>query len=456
MRNISDISVTSNDITHIMTKEINQKLFPTGFELLPELNEIYELELAYYESQLLSKDEIIQNGAYFLRVGEAFTRHFLICNGEPLKLPDFSSSRLKSFFKTKQFKTGYSTHGLFPYRGKFHPQMIKAIINIMGLKENDTILDPMMGSGTVLVESQLMGINSIGIDISPFCRFMTQTKLDALTMPLFPIRSTLQHSEVIFEFFKSKVGQPFQGCKIRPNHDGLFSFMESEEKYLIDLPKEYSDPTVYNFLLLAYLDSVGYSERSKNKSPFSQFKAILERYLLTTEKIQKVLIEENIKLSIATALEGDARHLPLENSMVDGILFSPPYSFAIDYLENDSFHLGYMSVNIDNLRENMIGLRGKSLHQKFENYKIDMKQTLSECARVLRPGRICTIIVGTNCNQLSKVLGKPPGDVPGIDELLIEMGAEFGFRLIKRIGRQIMGISNTMRTEYIVFLQLVK
>jgi hypothetical protein len=261
---------------------------------------------------------------------------------------------------------------------------------------------------------------------------------------------------LIYEYFKNQVGQPIQGCKICQNNDGLFSFMESEIKYVIDLPEEYIEPKVYNFLLLAYLDSVGYSERSNQKSPFIQFKAILERYLITTEKIQKILSEMNIEPSQAKPLEGDARNLPLEDSSVDGILFSPPYSFAIDYLKNDSFHLNYMSVDIDGLREKMTGLRGKTLHQKFEHYKTDMKQILSECARVLRSGRICTIIVGTNNNQLSKVFGKAPEDVPGIDQLLTELGSEYGFRLIKKIGRQIMGISNTMRQEYIVFLQLTK
>ena len=33
-------------------------------------------------------------------------------------------------------------------------------MNVMGLKPGETILDPMMGSGTVLIEAQLMGITA--------------------------------------------------------------------------------------------------------------------------------------------------------------------------------------------------------------------------------------------------------------------------------------------------------
>lgn len=163
---IQDKQTPIQNIADILSHSMYQRLFPPHLELVPQLNEVYELGLAFYESQTLSDEEIIRNGAYFARVGDTFTRHFLICSGEPVRLPQHSSSRLRSFFQTNQFKTGYATHGLFPYRGKFHAQMIKGLINVMGLKPGDTVLDPMMGSGTVLIEARLMGIKSVGIDAS--------------------------------------------------------------------------------------------------------------------------------------------------------------------------------------------------------------------------------------------------------------------------------------------------
>jgi SAM-dependent methyltransferase len=444
-----------------MSNGVCNLLFPQNLELIPQLNELYELELAYYESKILEDDEIIKNAAYFARVGNTLTRHFLMCSGEPVRLPQHSSSRLRSFFQTNQFRTGYATHGLFPYRGKFHPQMIKGIINIMGLKPGDTILDPMMGSGTVLIEAKLMGIRSIGVDSSPFCRFMVQAKLDALTVPLEPIREASKDCANVFEHFKRIAGQPKQGAKMRfENHtEKLFHVMEPIANYgsiaseSNSLPEGCNKEEVYNFLLLAYLDSAGYSERSNRKSPFDQFKAILERYVFVADKIQRVLSGIEAELAEATAMEGDARNLPLENSTVDGVLFSPPYSFAIDYLNNDSFHLSFLGVNIDALRENMIGLRGNRLRNKYDLYLEDMDKVLSECARVLRRGRICTIVVGTNNNQLSKILDISPDRVQGIDDLLIQLGAKYNLRLARKFSRQITGMANTMRTEFIVLLE---
>jgi hypothetical protein len=108
---------------------------------------------------------------------------------------------------------------------------------------------------------------------------------------------------------------------------------------------------------------------------------------------------------------------------------------------------------LDELKEIMVGLRGRNLQEKFELYKTDMRRILSESSRVLRKSRFCTIVVGTNNNQLSKVLGLPPDEVPGLHEMLVEMALPHKLKLVRAISRSIVGISNTMRREYILLFQ---
>lgn len=455
-------TIPNVDLVELLSRNIYGRLFPEHLQIVPQLNEVYELEIAFHESRILTDEEIIRNAAYFAKVSDQFTRHYLMCSGEAVRLPQHSSSRLRSFFQTNQFKTGYGTHGLFPYRGKFHPQMIKGLMNIMGLKPGETVLDPMMGSGTVLIEARLMGIRSVGIDASPFCQFMVQAKIDGLTVPLEPIRDAVKRAESVFLYFRNQAGHPTGETLnlFEPSNHDLFPLMDSAgaQRLCLDevtgeLPASCNSEQVQRFLLLAYLDAAGYSQRSKRKQPYVQFKAILERYLFVAEKIQSVLEGAESELAEATPLEGDARALPMEDGSIDGILFSPPYSFAIDYLENDEFHLAYMGLDIEKLRQGMVGLRGAEQKQKYEYYRTDMEKVLSECARVLRPGRICTIVVGTNNNQLSKILKVPPDEVRGIDEMMCELGAPYGLKLIRKLSRQITGMANTMRNEYIVMLQ---
>ncbi len=51
------------------------------------------------------------------------------------------------------------------YRGNWPPQMVRALI-LMYTKPGDTVLDPMIGSGTTCIEAKLLGRNCIGVDIN--------------------------------------------------------------------------------------------------------------------------------------------------------------------------------------------------------------------------------------------------------------------------------------------------
>jgi hypothetical protein len=50
-------------------------------------------------------------------------------------------------------------------------------------------------------------------------------------------------------------------------------------------------------------------------------------------------------------------------------------------------------------------------------------------------------------------LDLPPEDVPGIDQLMVELAAGHGLTLLRKISRQITGMATTMRSEFIVMLQ---
>ena len=77
----------------------------------------------------------------------------------------------------KSFEKEFTTVWSFPergnwkthnskYRGNFAPQVPRNII-LNYSKEGDFIVDPMMGSGTSLIEAKLLNRRSIGVDINP-------------------------------------------------------------------------------------------------------------------------------------------------------------------------------------------------------------------------------------------------------------------------------------------------
>jgi DNA modification methylase len=46
----------------------------------------------------------------------------------------------------------------------------------MYARKNDVVLDPFCGSGGVLVEARLAGLNSVGIDINPLACLLAEVK----------------------------------------------------------------------------------------------------------------------------------------------------------------------------------------------------------------------------------------------------------------------------------------
>lgn len=127
--------------------KIETFLFPKEFELLPNTFEVFELGFAFYEYKLLTKNEIVLRGAFFKSVDGIPTHHYIICSDNSPLIWEGRSEITKSYFKEGNFSTGYATHGLFPYRGKFHPQLVKGILNILQVQPGDVVLDPMCGSG---------------------------------------------------------------------------------------------------------------------------------------------------------------------------------------------------------------------------------------------------------------------------------------------------------------------
>ena len=73
----------------------------------------------------------------------------------------------------------YLTHWIYPYQGKFHPQMARALLNIAGARAGSLVLDPYLGSGTTALEAALLGMRCIGIDMSPLCVLLARVKIDS-------------------------------------------------------------------------------------------------------------------------------------------------------------------------------------------------------------------------------------------------------------------------------------
>src|SRR3979490_246423 len=72
--------------------------------------------------------------------------------------------------------TLYATHGLHAFAAKCPPQLVRYGLRYYS-KPGETVLDPMSGSGTTLVEARRLGRHAVGDDIDPLARLIAAVKV---------------------------------------------------------------------------------------------------------------------------------------------------------------------------------------------------------------------------------------------------------------------------------------
>ena len=421
-------------ISHIHKSTITE-LFPSNFKIMPQTFDVFELDFALKEYHCLkTTNEFVQRSAYFEEVDGYKTNHYLLCMSKNSKIFEKKSLSTRSFFEANMFSSNYATHGFFPYRGKFHPQMIKAIMNIIGLKKGDTVLDPMCGSGTTNVEAALIGINSIGVDISPFCKLMASVKHQCLYVNLLHLENLINYQKNIVEFYSNSENYLKDIDYFKKQDFAKVVEVEDEQHYYL----------LRDLLLLIYLDAMGYERRRTNKTIDDVFDDVLKKYILTYADFTKCKKQLNLEIGTSEIYCGTSTSLPIEDNSIDGIITSPPYSFAIDYADNDKPQLEYMGINPDTLKQSMVGLRGNSKKEKIQLYFEDMNKSIAEMSRVLKPGKYCVIIIGSNEIQTGGIRHEVE---------MKKFAALNGMFLECEIVKPIKGIQNTMKEEFILFFK---
>lgn len=100
-------------IYELSLAELELKALNVDFEVTNGLREFKILNKSDEQKELIKR-----KGAYYKTVDGQFTDYFQI----------IQKNRTRSVNQ-------YLTHWIYPYKGKFHPQMIRALLNIIRLKK---------------------------------------------------------------------------------------------------------------------------------------------------------------------------------------------------------------------------------------------------------------------------------------------------------------------------------
>ena len=422
-------------LSWVLGQDFNNK----DFELFEDVGQIYELQLAKMEYESFKDD---------IDLFRKRTAYFKIVNGEKSHHYFISKVRGKGQIgHTNQ----YLTHWFYPYKGKFHGQMIKAIINFIGTSGDDVILDPFMGSGTTLIEASVIGTNSVGIEINPALCIVSQIKLDSLKINYPEFARSVKQKDLlkIFEYFNdARAYLNERKWEIEANNqnarDILMELWKNHfpNSFVKEYPFEWR-----NLLLLIYLHALSdytYLKGTNKEKSFEEFFIInFNEYLKTIKGTYMTFKKLSIKPRKYEVILGSALNLPLEDSSVKGIVTSPPYSIALDYVKNDLHLLNYLGIDTKRLRKEMVGLKGKKM-EKLRMYEEDIRKSVEEMYRILKNGGWAAIVLGDVVVN---------GKRTDFCKKIIEWAPEIGFKDAYAMKRPILGGFARLRYEYVLFLQ---
>jgi 16S rRNA G966 N2-methylase RsmD len=274
------------------------------------------------------------------------------------------------------------THYLFRYPAKFHPPVVRALIERYS-DPGDTVLDPFCGSGTLLVEAAIRGRDSIGVDVDPVATFVSTVKtlrpsigyLRGSAARLMHLIGDLERSVGEYEKRQSRdiTQDSYRKAILRydlyvPPIPNLFHWFR--RYVIVDLARLQeaicnlgAPQTHRDFFLLCFASIIRASsnadpvpvsglevtahmkrleKRGRLVNPFHLFRRRMERSLSDMEQFHNRCDLP----SSCQVIQADSTELShhLRRRSVDVVISSPPYHNAVDYYRRHTLEMYWLGL----------------------------------------------------------------------------------------------------------------
>lgn len=423
---------------------------------------------AYFDEKEAGIEKGISELLIHMREGGYRSPHFGLGKNHIGDFVDWASTDLRKPF----------LHYLHKYKGKGDPRISRALINLLRVSEGDTILDPFAGSGAFIADVPTMGINAIGIEILNIGKTIAEVKCN-LGISLSELKNhIIKLFEQIDGYEKDVITDGLQEIKAKMKSGNGIKAYENIAQHLpkiLFIKKEidhFKDNAIKKFLhILLSQQVVEFSEKKKTYDIMSTFKSYVEDRYLTlyaTRKMAEVLGVDFAKNKV-TIIKGDSTDMSMiPDSSIDGILTSPPYFDALDYIGNnkpsililgfdedlmwqstkmfyESKHRGeteyveqlsfmvsdrYFSIQLPQSSLNLIRLLNESRRayksKIVENYLKMMTLSFEECYRILKKNKYYLMVISKYHSWL--IHGKE--EIIETSSILADIGKSAGFRIV--------------------------
>ena len=281
------------------------------------------------------------------------------------KIPISTCLQWKAYVTPKLLRQA-PVHRWLVFPHSFAGELVKELVDMWGLNEQDTILDPFVGAGTTLLAAKEAGISATGYDISPFSVFTANVKIasyDLISLkknwqkikanvnPTRKKRQSRSYPDLVKKALSPKILNAFENLD---ETISLYSSNQAEQSFfrlaLFKIMPEFSRAKA----------SGGWLKWVINQNTCEEF---LSKYSINVELMIKDLIAVKPNKTNNQAYLGDARYLPSTNEKYTAVITSPPYPNRHDYTRIFGVELMYGFLDWEETR----AIRYQSIHSHPES-----------------------------------------------------------------------------------------
>lgn len=290
-------------------------------------------------------------------------------------------------------------HDWYRFVLSFPPHLVSNYIEDFGLDGKHLILDPFCGTGTTIVESQLHGIQAIGLEANIFAHFASSVKVDWEISPDLLKKEARNIANSTLELLKAQgigdnsllKGHP-EEVPLRtldPEAAGLLLSNSisplplHKTLILLDSLKEHKEQAYYRHALLALANALVFKISNLHFGPevgVGKLKIdvpVVASWLYEAERIANDLkLVKGKSFPGAKVYLGDARDVSgiIEPNSVDAVITSPPYPNEKDYTRTtrlESVVLGFIKskAELKDMKKNFIRSNTRGVYKGDEDDK---------------------------------------------------------------------------------------
>jgi len=314
----------------------------------------------------------------------------------------------------------------FNWRGQFTPEFVEYILSEFSINQ-DIVVDPFCGSGTVLQECAFRQTSAYGFEINPAAYAMTKF----FSLSSLPIEKRKEVTDCV----KKRIDTLSNRFSDLPLFSCAYEFRERAVN-LTDFARELFFQSESKTETLISLLTLFEAESSKGSNLVS---SLISAFSRVTEKLMNLPYCEK-KIS---AILCDARliHNYIKQD-ANLILTSPPYVNVFNYHQNHRALLEILGFDMLEVAASEFGSNRKNRSNRFKTviqYCIDIEQAILSFSSALKQNGFLIFVVGRESN----VRGIPIPNSRLVKEMTISVNGfsaegEYNRRFTNRFGHSIV------------------